>query len=74
MKIIYFIDARIVFFGVHVDFFLFGQLVQGLETRKLEGLGNSENSWKIRAGGEYMGAAPKVCWLQTSHHLTAKSK
>ena len=28
-------------------FFLFGELVQGLETRKLEGLGNSENFWKI---------------------------
>ena len=62
------------FLAFMLIFFLFGQLVQGLETRKLEGLGNSENSWKIRAGGEYMGAAPKVSWLQTSHRLTAKSK
>ena len=77
VKIIYFIDTRIVFFSVHVDFFSFWWAGARPGNEKAWGSGkveNSENSWKIGAGGEYMRAAPKVSWLQTSHHLTAKSK
>ena len=77
VKIIYFIDARIVFFSVHVDFFSFRWAGARPGNEKSWGsgkVGNSWNSWKIRAGGEYMRAAPKVSWLQTSHHLTAKLK
>ena len=65
-----------IFFGVHFGFF-FRSASARTETERSWGsekVGNSENSWKIRAVAEYIQVTAKISWLQTSHHLTAKFK